>query len=360
MYYFVFIVLLFFSVMEIGTARKNLLWFNIAYVLMLFMAMFRYGQLADYINYEDVYVFPESTGIFGADQSITDPLFFFLIEAFKFLGFSYQGFVMIVAMVTMGLSYPFFYKQCKGSIFALMVFYCYVFLILPMSAIRQGICLSMMLYGFSLLVEGKKIRYCILVLIGMFVHFSMIACILIAFLYDKKFFNKSFVSWGVLGVTCFAVVIPDLTSYLPEFIIGKSLGEYGESKLLQVLIRFLLILPVLYVKPDPESDIYYAKAICIVGYVIYCLFSFIPTASARMEFYFRVFLCLYVASLVLAEERIYFGNMLLGTILAIHVFLFFKNMNAAIAQGEYNQDKVTMFNFPYVSIFDKEELQQYK
>lgn len=357
MYYFVFIVLLFFSVIEISTAKRNLFWFNVSYLLMFLMAFFRYGQLADYFNYEDVYVFPENTGIFKSD---TDPLFFYLIESFKFWGVSYQGFVMIVAMVTMGLSYPFFYKQCKGSIFALMVFYCYVFLILPMSAIRQGICLAMVLYGFSLLLEGKKIKYYILVFIGMFVHFSMIACILIAFLYDKKFFNAKFITWGVLGVTCFAIITPDLTSYLPEFIVGKSLGEYGESKLLQVLIRFLLILPVIFVKPDRGSDVYYAKAICIVGYVIYCLFSFIPTASARMEFYFRVFLCLYVASLVLSSERIYLGNFILGSILAIHVFLFFKNMNAAIAQGGYNQDRVTMYNFPYISIFDKEELQDYK
>lgn len=327
---------------------------------MFLMAFFRYGQLADYFSYEEVFDFPEGAGIFATGQVISDPLFFSLIEIFKYFGLSFQALVMFISIITMGISYSFFYKQCKGSIFALMVFYCYVFLILPMSAIRQGICLALMLYGFSLLLEGKKIKYCILVLIGMFVHFSMIACILIAFLFDKKFFNAKFVAWGVMGVTCFALVAPDLSLYLPEFIIGKSLGEYGESKLLQVLIRFLLILPVVFIKPNHGSDVYYSKAICIVGYVIYCLFSFIPTASARMEFYFRVFLCLYVASLVLSSERFYLGNSILGAILAIHVFLFFKNMNAAIAQGEYNQDKVTMYNFPYISIFDKEELQEYK
>ena len=353
MYYFVFILLLFFSAIEICTAKRNPIWFKVSYLLMFFMAFFRYGQLADYDSYKNIYDYPETAGI-------TDPLYFFITETFNFFGLDYQVFVMFVAVITMGLSYPFFSKLCKGSILALLVFYCYVFLILPMNAIRQGICLAMMLYGFTLLVEGQRMRYYILVFIGIFIHFSMLACVLIAILHDKKYFNEKFVIWGVLGVTCFAMMTPDLSSYLPEFITGKSLGEYNENKLLQVLIRFLLILPIIFIKPAYKSDVYYAKSICIVGYVIYCLFSFIPTASARIEFYFRIFLCLYVACLVLSRKRVYMGNYILITIMAIHTILFFKNMNAAIDQGDYNKNKVTMYNFPYVSIFNKEDLELYK
>ena len=353
MYYLVFFILLWFSFVELFLKRRNSIWSYSVFALMTFMAMFRYGQLTDYFNYREIYDYPETAGI-------TDPLYFLLTNFFKSLGFDYQVFVMFASIITMGLSYPFFFKVCKGSILALLVFYSYVFLILPMSAVRQGICLSMMLYGFVLLLKGKIRTYYLLILIGVFIHFSMFVCGLIPLLYKKKIFNCNTILWVIFGVTCFSLLSPDLSTYLPEYLAGKSLGEYGESKFLQVLIRFLLIIPVVFVRPDYGSKLYYAKAICIVGYFVYCLLSFIPTAAARLEFYFRIFLCLYVACIVLSKRRFYLSNLMIGSILALHVFLFFKNMNAAIKQGEYNEKKVSMFNFPYVSIFDKEELELYK
>ena len=48
MYYLVFSILAFFSIIELVSSTKNTYVFNFAYLLMTLMVMFRYGQFADY------------------------------------------------------------------------------------------------------------------------------------------------------------------------------------------------------------------------------------------------------------------------------------------------------------------------
>lgn len=354
MYYFVFAVLLFFSIIEFSTYRKSALWFKIVYMLMTFMVMLRYGQLADYFNYEILYDNPDAMGEWR------DPLYFMFVKAFKELGIGYQGFVFVTGGISMALSYPFFAKTCKQSATALFIFYCYVFLILPMSAIRQGICLSILLYGYTFLIENKMKWFYLLVLVGTMIHFSMLAVFFIGLFYDKEWYNRGMVKWIVFGLTGFALVTPDLTQYIPAILGDRSLGEYEDSRLVQIAIRFLLIAPVLFIKPEYGTQGYYAKAICIIGYCMYCCLAFSSLIAGRLEFYFRVFYCLFVAQVIFNMRRIYLDHSLLGIILMIHVVLFFKNMDAAISQGDYNRDRVSMLNFPYISVINEEEIKQYK
>lgn len=321
---------------------------------MTLMVVFRYGQLADYFNYEMLYENPDSMGEWR------DPLFFLMEKACIWLDISYEGFVFIVGGVTMAMTYPFFSRICKRSVMALLIFYCYIYLILPMSAMRQGICLSMLLWGYTYLIDEKKKLFYLLVIVGSAIHFSMLAVFLIGLLYDKDWYNRGIVKWIVLGLTLFAIATPDLTQYIPDIFGDRSLGEYEDSRLVQMAIRALLIIPVLFVKPKYGTHGYYAKAICIIGYCLYCCLAFSSLIAGRFEFFFRVFYCLFVAHVLFNMGRIYLKQFLLGGILMIHLVLFFKNMNAAITQGDYNSQRVTALSFPYISVFDKEELKYYK
>ena len=334
--------------------KRNPIWFNISFLLMTLMAMFRYGQLADYFNYKELY---EER---NAMEEWRDPLYTYFAKCCFDFGLDYEVFIIIVGAFSMGIIYPFFSKYCKYSITALFVFYCYAFLILPMTAMRQGICLSILLWGYHLLMEGKTIKFCLLVLIGGFIHISMFAVFLIPILLHKPWYNSNLIKWIVLGLTIVALITPDLSRYMVVFSDIREFEADSGSRFLQVSIRALLIIPLLLIKPDYKTNGYNAKAICIIGYCMYCILAFNLTYSARIEFYFRVFMCLFVSYSLYSMKKIYLGRLLFSSIIAIHVFLFFKNMGAAIQQGDYNENKVSMFNFPYVSIFDEDELDQYK
>ena len=353
MYYIVFCVLFFFSLIEIVTHKRNWLCFDAVYALMTFMVMFRYGQLSDYTGYEMVYEYPEMTGI-------ADPLYFIIQEFFKLIGINYKGFVMIIGALTMGLSYPFLSKYCNKSIASLFIYYTYEFLVMPMSSIRQGLGVALLLYGFTLILEERRKAFYILVEIGSFIHVSLLSVLLIPFFYNKNFYNQWYVACALAGLSLFALVTPDLTVLFPAFFDGRSIGDAEDSRLVQIVIRLSLIAPVLYLKPQFGTLAYYAKAIYIIGYAVYCLFAFAPTMAGRLEYYFRVFMCLFVAYMIFAEEKSYWRELIMLGVIMIHVGLFFKNMNAFIFQGDYDPDKVTMFNFPYVSIFDEDELHDYK
>ena len=354
MYYLIFIILLFFSAIEISTYRKSFIWFAIVYSLLKLMVMFRSGQLADYFNYEMLYENPDAMGEWR------DPLYFLIEKACIWLGINYEGFVFLIGGITMAFAYPFFSKCCDRSTVALLVFYSYVFLILPMSAMRQGICLGMLLWSYSLLVLGKKLLFYSIMLIGTLIHFSMMAVVLIGLFYNKDWYNRGFIKWVVLGLTIFALITPDLTQYIPDILGDRSLGEYEDSRLAQMAIRALLIIPVLFIKPEYGTHGYYAKAICIIGYCLYCCLAFSSLIAGRFEFLFRVFYCLFVAHVLFNMGKVYLEHFLLGAILMVHIVLFFKNMDAAITQCDYDRERVTAFSFPYISVFDKEELEYYK
>ena len=353
MYYIVFCVLLFFSLVEVVTHKRNQIGFDAVYALMTFMLMFRYGQLTDYSSYELDYYYPGMAGI-------RDPFYTVITEFLKMIGISFKGYVMIIGAVTMGLAYPFFLRFCNKSVTSLLIFYTYFFLILPMSGIRQGIAVCLLLYAFHLLIENKKKLFYIVIGAGCFIHATLFTVIVIALFYDKKYFNEWYVASALAGLTIFALVTPDLTSYIPEALSNRSLGEYEENRLVQVAIRLLLILPVLYIKPKYGTFTYFAKAVCIIGYAIYCVTAFSSMISGRLEFYFRVFMCMFVAGVIYLEEKSRLRELILMGIIMVHMVIFFKNMNAFISQGDYDPDKVTMFNFPYVSIFDEDELHDYK
>lgn len=353
MYYFVFIILVFFSFWEVYTARRNKYVFVTVYFLLTCMLIFRYGQLADYFSYEMIYYSPELAGI-------TDPLYFVITNFLVSLGISFIEYVIFVGLLTMWLAYPFFSTFCNKSITALMIFYTYAFLILPMNAFRQGFCLSLLLYCFTLILNKQKVKFYCVVLTASFIHVSMLSVLLIDLLYDKTFFNKWYISWILFVLTIFALITPDLTTLIPEALSGRSLGDYGESRLLQITIRALLICPVLWFKPCPNTLGYYAKSICIIGYAVYCLFAFAPTLSGRLEYYFRIYLCLFVSYVIFIEKSTSLNKIFMQGIILVHIVLFFKNINSFIIQGSYDTNKVSMLNFPYISIFDKDEIKKYQ
>lgn len=352
MYYIVFFLLLFFCIVEIYKERINPVWFNFIYLMMTCMVMFRYGQLTDYFNYKLAYEEPEKV-------TFVDPLYFSIKELFQYVGFNYEGYVMIEGAISMGLAYPFFSKLCKKSITSLLVFYCYAFLVYPMSAARQGLCISLLLFGFYHLMKGRKILFIALIVIFTFVHLSFISSIIILYVYKKDWFNNDKILWVWLFLTIFAIFSPDITYLIPAMFVDRVYSAESEGKFLPMLVRIMVVVPLLIFKPKHGTMGYYAKAICISGYFIYCIFSFSPLTAGRLEAYYRVFLSLFVSYAIFSIKVTGIRMRLILFLLFFHFVLFFKNLGAAIDQADYEKDKVSIWNFPYISVFNKDEYREY-
>lgn len=351
MYYLVLFVLIFFGTIEMLTGKRSERWFNVSYLLMTIMATFRYGQMDDYFNYYINYEHPERF-------ELVDPLFGLLMSLFQFFSIGYPVFVAMLSLTCMLLSYRFFSKYCGYSCLSLLMFYSYTFMMCPMSSIRQGICLAMLLYMFPLLVEKRNKVFCFWVILGCFIHLSFIVTLILPILLKLKVYNKSVVIYVVLGLTVLAFLGISVSALLPiERITFYEEGE-GNSIIIRMALRVLIIIPVLLFKPDEDTDGYYAKAICLIGYGLYCVMSFNDLVAGRLEYYFRSFIFLFAAFLV--QNYLRTSRMLahLSLLMLVHVFLWFKNIDAGIDRMAYKEG-ITAFNFPYISVFDKSELKEY-
>ena len=382
MYYLVLIVLFICSIREIISAKTYRGLFLLVYIIMTLMAIFRFGQLGDYFTYYYLYQNPIAS---------RDIVFILYAYLFKFLGASYQFFLTVTELIIFVLAFPFFYRTCKCSLISLFLFYTYTFMVCPMSALRQAICLSLLLYSYYLLVEKKKVKFFVIVGIGSLIHLSFFTVFLIGWLYDKKFYNKPVFLFFVFFATFIMLAGIDLTANIRGLFEGRSVAGATSSSfdnMFQLGLRLILVFPLLLFKPPYGTDGYYAKAICIIGYILYCVLSSNILVAGRIEYFFRTFLCLFVADLSLrlkpllsdvsnnADENLSsssssissfnrFRKMYLsmrGIVLSLFVFvhlvLFFKNIDGAISQGQYKEG-VTVFNFPYISIFDKAEIDTY-
>lgn len=351
MYYLVLSLLVFFSCVEMLWGQKNKIWFYVSYFLMTVVATFRYGQMDDYFNYNLNYENPEV-------YEETDPLFGIIIFSFKFLGFDYTVFVAVISFTCMALSFRFFKDVCNESCLSLLIFYGYTFMLCPMSAIRQGLCLALLLYIYPLLRDKRNYLYYFYVVVGCFIHFSFIIVIFLPILLKYKIYNQTWIWFLFIGFSVLAFIGLSIASLLPfDRIIYYEEGE-GNNIWLRMALRILLILPVLLTNPIEESNGYYAKAICLIGYVLYCGLSFNDLVAGRIEYYFRTFLCLFVAEELKKQELSFSIISRLGTLMVLNVFLWFKNVDAGIERMGYRED-ITAYNFPYISVFNKSDLKKY-
>ena len=216
MYQFILIVLVFFSGIEVFTGRKSRLWFNISYFLMTFVAVFRYGQLSDYFNYYNVYLYPEQ-------YLVVDPLFGLIILLFKACSIDYIVFSALWSLVCMLLSYRFFSKDCENSC---------------MSAIRQGLCLALLMYLYHDLKERRYKRFYICLILGCFVHLSFVICLILPFLMHLKLYNKPIIYYIAGAFTVLAIVGISVMQFLPFE--SERLSFYEDSEGVGIIVRMLL------------------------------------------------------------------------------------------------------------------------
>ena len=334
---------------------------------MTLMAIFRFGQLGDYFTYYYLYQNPIAS---------RDLIFILYAYLFKIFGLGYQFFLTVTELIIFALAFPFFYRTCKGSLISLFLFYTYTFMVCPMSALRQAICLSLLLYSYSLLVEKKKIKFFIIVGIGSFIHLSFFTAFLIGWLYDKKIYNKPVFLFVIFFASFIMLSGIDLTASIRGLFDNRSVqGDASSSfdNLFQLGLRLILVFPLLLFKPPYGTDGYYSKAICVIGFVLYCVLSSNILVAGRIEYFFRTFLCLFVADLSLrlkpqmadldntnSYRGIYISmrRIVLSLFVFVHVALFFKNIDGFISQGNYREG-ITVLNFPYISIFEKSDIDTY-
>lgn len=199
-------------------------------MIFLIMAIVLGGYLGLRTNYNDTYTykiayeqtqsFPYFWETFNASLS-ADPGFNICNAAMKTLGVSTQSWLMLYALITIGLYLHFIRTNGTELTQNIYLFFCVGAYIFAGAAIKQSIATAICLCGLNLALEKKWIRYCLAVFIAMTFHVYAVIFLLVPLLRFKPWTRNTLIL--IIGTICIAFSLRSLLGTIVE--ITSSMGE---------------------------------------------------------------------------------------------------------------------------------------
>lgn len=379
------IILSLFALLEVSNRIKyNSKAYYFFAILLLVMLCFRYGQGTDYHAYELQYEYINRAGRLLVNTLYHGELgWYVLMFVSKRIGLSFSLFIGVLSLLMMLSTIKAINKYSPYKIFSLLLLYPTFYLTYFYSAVRQGLVLSLFLcFGLEWLLNKKYLRYCILMIILALFHSS--AIVLLVLPIALHFRDRRPGKW-VLFAFLFMIVV-GYTGVLNG--IGNRMGRGSyfsvSISVMAIVLRSILfcIIYSLFKATDTDIDskwelertLYY---IYVVGFLLYIMFAFSGVLSQRMTMPMKGIEVILIPMLVAKLYKCRSEGRLIGSrkfmflrigqssvllvvlivILALDVEMI-KNINSYLVQGNY-YDWVNVFNYPYVSVFNKEDIFKY-
>ncbi|MBR1774414.1 MAG: EpsG family protein [Bacteroidales bacterium] len=358
MYYIVFILVIIGVIKESFTGRRSVKLFNIIFLILTLMSVFRYGQGTDYFSYEHEYKYLIMT--WEHIKSGKDSGYLLLVMIGQYIKLPFEYFIGIIASFVMFIWYQFLRKECNFSFLALLLFYVLLFFVNINSAIRNSIAFAVYLYwAYPCLINNKIIKYIFIVILASFFHLSLLILVFLPLFRNIVTNNtRLYIILFSFILMFFGIewIIPILPSFLRNRIdLYIYSYQVNDNFIYARIIRIFYIIPIIYlIRTQSENSMTWEKYNFFIGtFFFYSLFSFSTDVSSRIFAYCIPFLCIILSrsNLNLTTIRKY---IILYYMLILNV-IFFKNFVEFSKQGAYDQN-ISWYNFPYTSIFNKEEV----
>ena len=344
-----------------STSKGKLL---IAISPLLLIALIRYGVGADYFSYNYIYT---STLNKTMSQSFVvfpniDKGFFLIMRLFQMTGASYPVFIGLVSALILVLITLWLKDNSSNPVLSLFLYFAMFFFVWNLSAIRQGLVLSLSLYLiFNKKFQFSKVIKVLIVLALATLHSS--ALLLLVFIYiDQVNFSKRFhLILLILSLISMFLPLENIISYF-TFIPGveRLLHYFSNTNgffYFSAISRLVLYAVVWFhydelLEQDESNknsvDIY------LVGIVIYFFMSFSEVAAGRFGIYSLALLLLIYPNIVeLYRDKInLYRFAFVGLILFAGLF-FYKELNTLVNQTGLilNNSKIV----PMTTIFNRDD-----
>lgn len=356
--------------------------FVLLFLILTGVLCFRYGQGTDYPAYEAAYYYLNAKGnLFHNALYHGEWGWYILMMVFKRLGYSFQFFVGCISLVMMIATFRAINAHSPFKSFSLALLYPTYYLTYYSSVLRQGLVLALFLdVGISLLKRKKYVPYYALVIILTLLHRSgllLVALPLLLRLQKPRFYMPVFLS---------ACLAPPLmkTSFFSRYLALLGAGVYSSVSFSYQAFALRLILTYFVIRMHQsiegssqnnraqEDDEAFFYRIYLLGMEIYVALSPFALISQRMTAPLKIVEILLIPiqvgeilKLIGEKRRVGLLRVKFGPnkppLIAISIIIILminvemvKNVNSYINQGGYRDD-INVFNFPYVSIFNKDD-----
>lgn len=325
----------FLDLIKISWVNARILLVILFIVLWLFLGTRSVGP--DLWTYNSFYIlvppFPSLFSVFGEQLRLTlfEPGFLLLIGLCKFLGLNFNVFNLICSFFILYFTFKRLNKYSVGVFISVLIYLAYGY-IYAFSVIRQVLAASIFFYSLEYLLQDKKWKYALGVLMACLFHYSAVILFVFSFI-NKQRFSSKFI---ILILTVFllalysnilrlgANAILTLVPFFSPTKINQYLAEDGDF-LGSVSIVWMAILGICLCyrhkleKFDARFNLY--LNILWVGLAIYII-SVGFGGFGRVLLYFKlVYTLILPLFVVLIKERI--GRFLAVIVIAVMSFALY-------------------------------------
>ncbi len=370
LYLLVFLLLAAGAVLERFRPQYKNYIYGVCWGLMTVLLCLRYGQGTDYITYEAIYnsiplVVDFSSGyFFGASPEIGWRLLCALFRAF---GAPFWVFTAALGLAEMLLLHRVMTKYTAFRTAGLFLAYPVLFIVYMLSGLRQGLAMCLFL-GIALpfYLEKRWFAYVVSILLASSFHKAGYIWLILPVVYylSTKIMLVLVALSAAVGLF---LQIPAVRAWIlktfPSYHLWQFLymGEISHFALAERLISCAVLTALWFLLRKAGEELEQSTELLLKAYLCgLCLYLLLMQNSyyaSRYAAVFKVLECVLAVRLLMKERKaakaaavFFFG---------LTLFMGLKNINAMIREGFYDSAQVNLLNFPYVSVFQQDRINDY-
>lgn len=372
LYILVWLFLCALSVKEAAVSEKTskpTLAFWGGFLIMTIMLVFRYGQGTDYFGYRyNYYKIPDFAITFPEYDVHGETGYQLVCNIFRILHIPFEGLIAFISILQMGFLLVFLKRYKVAYPFALLLIYPTLYLTYLASGMRQGLAIAVFLGVLLPLLENRRyFAYIVGTLLCMTFH--TVSVVFLVLLIPMKIRKVSTLQILTVLAWLAGCILSTQEGQSLIMALGISklnyyLGNGASVSLAAVAERLLFtgIITWLYLKlckigkcSDRFRFAYscYLMAMALYGGLLWN--ELVASRTTSMLRFIEIYLLIYGIQQMRRGSR----YLLVVILVAFETFMTVKNIQAAIDQGPYVEG-VTVTTYPYVSVFNRQEIYQYR
>lgn len=352
---------------ETRTAEKIEFWF--CFLILTGILVFRYGQGSDYFGYRYNYYKISDVAITFPNYDVHGETGYQLVcNIFRILHIPFEGLIAFISILQMGFLLVFLKRYKVAYPFALLLIYPTLYLTYLASGMRQGLAIAVFLgVLFPLLENRRYFAYIVGTLLCMTFH--TVSVVFLVLLIPMKIRKVSTLQILTVLAWLAGCILSTQEGQSLIMALGISklnyyLGNGASISLAAVAERLLFtgIITWLYLKlckigkcSDRFRFAYscYLMAMALYGGLLWN--ELVASRTTSMLRFIEIYLLIYGIQQMRRGSR----YLLVVILVAFETFMTVKNIQAAIDQGPYVQE-VTVATYPYVSVFNSQDIYKYR
>ena len=320
----------------------------------------RYGQGSDYFSYGHIYYeLPQNLFSALASKDIHGEWGWKLLCLLgRWLGMPYPAFILAISLAQMGLFWRFLRRFCKKPMLALLLAWHTLYLTYFFGILRQGLAIAIFLGALLEWLEKKKyLPYALGCLACASLHSSalvLLALPLLERISIKWLLILAAAAWAG-GLTMATGIFNRLFETLLPASVAYYLTDAGISLVAAAerIVTFGALLGLWYLcGKDQEARNLRLLKISAAGFALYGALLWMPLVASRTGYFLKVVeVCLF-GNLMPKTSRKW---VIFGFCLVLSAGMYVKNLGSYLQHAAYF-DWVTVWNYPYVTVFQKENI----